>query len=242
MLKRPRIALIVVFVLRTVSILSLLGFVSWILLFVVSIIVGPEKMRIFDTVEFPLPDMQVIVDEDDRLYVSIGTYGRVQVYEQTGRFLGGFFVGVPQARSLIGFDANGHIVVAVDRSDQIFVFTTDGALLAEKRGGREMYASWKEKPQWAHDSAGREYVARGRALNPILVRVAPIGDEVVVLSNPFYLWPLVAPLPCILSIILTQVISNRIERRYLRNKASVTSGIVAVESANLTEAESADLD
>ncbi len=46
----------------------------------------------YSKTNFPMKELQnVIVDAHDRVFVGVSGFGRVQVYDTTGRFLYGFF-------------------------------------------------------------------------------------------------------------------------------------------------------
>jgi len=213
MSNRDRVLTLAVFVLRTISLLSLIGFISGVLFLVFVIVANADQQRLFNAVGFPLANVSnVIIDADDRVIVNNVGFGRVQIYDENGQFLCGFFSAVPHTPSQIGFDANGNVAVAAHRSDRIRIFTNDGALLKETQGGKEQSIKWEKNPQWTKDSSGREYVVRNRAFSPQVVKRLASGDEIF-LSTPFYLWPFVAPVPCLVSIVLTQFVSNRLKRK-----------------------------
>lgn len=213
-MKKQRAALtVIVFLLRITSLLSLIGLISGFLLLAFIRIAGTGLQRSFDSVEFPLSNASnVIVDTDDRVLVNISNYGRVQIYDQSGQFVRGFFAFAPMEPSLIGFNRDDDIAVVAHRGNLIRVFSKLGAFEQEKPGGKKLKSEWEERPQWTRDSAGREYLVRYRGLNPQIVRRLP-NDQETFLTTPFYLWPFVAPIPCLISIVLTQFVSNRLQRK-----------------------------
>jgi hypothetical protein len=221
-----------VFLLQIIRFLSLIGFVGGFLVLVFFISVTTSQHRFLDAVEFPLPNVSnVVIDAEDRVLVNIVSYGRVQIYDQNGQFLRGFFSVAPMEPSFIGFDEDGRIAVVTHRGDGISVFADDGSLLRQDSGGRTIESKWKKHPQWTRDSNGQEYRVRNKWLSPQVVKVLA-NEEEVFITTPFYLWPFVAPIPCLISIVVTQVIIKRLSRKIPTEESAVANLIASAESEN----------
>ena len=134
--------------------------------------------------------------------------------------------------SVIGFDPDGNISIVTHRGDGVSVFAADGSLLREGSGGRKIQSEWEEKRQWTRDSADREYLVRNKWLSPQVVRVHA-NDEEVFLATPFYLWPFVAPVPCLISVFLTQFVIKRLKRKIPGSQNAKTDLVADTESENV---------
>lgn len=190
-----------------VSLASLVGFIPF-------TFIGNDIKRRFDHVKFPLRGFQdVIVDGQDRVYVGIRDWARILVFDRSGKFLYGFSSRSYDYGGRMGFDDDGNLLVTLARSDTIYVYSLQGQKLATRTGGLEYNRQWKPGRPCSRDSLGDEYQIRHPSINPTIVKVAPDGTEEVFLATPWYLWPFVAPVPCIISIVVASVAYKLLSRK-----------------------------
>lgn len=128
------------------------------------------------------------VDQNGYTYCYSGTYHRLQIFDNKGLFLRGWFVKAARVGE-IQVDESGHIHF-VDVSDKQFVFDIKGNILEESEEDgiyRRSYELAREKV--AQDDDGNVYKLHITMLNTRILKVDPFGVESSIITDPFYLWP-----------------------------------------------------
>ncbi|MDO8683466.1 MAG: hypothetical protein Q7N50_08295 [Armatimonadota bacterium] len=171
--------------------LTLYGFVGWIAAF----LVGIGVLNIPNNVELALADVQSIVaDSHGHIYCDSAMYGRIQVYDASGKFLWAW--DYPYKHSSITIDKKDRLHVF---SGKEFVLSQDGRLLKERPSIKEYdyssdYSSYR-------DMRGNVYKLHTPTLYPRVIKTDPSGREKTVVSVPFYLW-LTGPIFAFLCLII----------------------------------------
>jgi len=194
----------------------LIGFLSPLLFFGLSCI----DIRLFSAkVRFPLGlPAGIAVDSKERIYCVLHSYRRVQVYDNEGRFLRGWSVFVPSGGSNILIDGNNRIHVKTATVDGHYaVFSSEGALL-EKRSKDFYEKKWSGFLE-TKDNAGNIYRIKDAWFLPKIVKISPSGEEIVIVSDPFYLWLMKAPFPTGAFILAAMAIGGTLElRKWIKKK------------------------
>jgi hypothetical protein len=165
---------------------------------------GSQIIGSSSTLRWPLgAAWDVVVDELHGSIYVVTSYGRVQKYDATGRFMRGWPVGksvmlewdksdgtlvvVRKARSTMKFDAGGDLVrewMEPGRYEQLSQRT-----LAGGTGIRSFT-----------DFRGNLYRGKG-AFWPTIVRMDPDGNEYTIIRDPVWLWCLNMPYPGLLVLV-----------------------------------------
>ncbi|MDB4614214.1 hypothetical protein OAH18_00850 [bacterium] len=117
---------------------TILGFVGISAIFVSEVIPN--------TVEWPIHTAQSCVQIRQQTYVASESSGRVQVYDQTQKFLFGWSIQTGGGPMMLRTEAS-NVVVACRRVGVEYEFTSDGELLAKHRAkfNNEAYARLRPK-------------------------------------------------------------------------------------------------
>ncbi|MHC4213377.1 MAG: hypothetical protein ACYSWP_08410, partial [Planctomycetota bacterium] len=107
------------------------------------------------------------------------------------------------------------------------VFSTTGELL-EKRSETFSYTKIPDVFE-RKGPEGNIYKVKGRLIFPKVVKITPSGKEVVLISDPFYLKFINAPLPSFAGILLIGVLSEL--RYFWRKKRKAKEGVITPKAS-----------
>lgn len=145
-------------------------------------------------IRFPLGEVSsMTTDKKDRLWVYSTDLSRLQIFDQKGDFLKGWFISSASPErwtSEMHVDLNGHIHL-IFISDDHYIFDADGNLLnhSKDEGIWKKFDSEDSSSAQYTDDKGNTYLKRGGIIRPRIVKINPVGEEIVVISEPFYTLP-----------------------------------------------------
>lgn len=178
----------------------------------------------------------IAIDSESRIYYMANSYNRIQVYEKNGHFLCGWFFprsGNLSATTQMITDKDDYLHVETgyyetknpikDIDRKVYsVFSTNGELL-EKRSETFSYMKIPDVFE-RKDAEGNIYKVKGRLIFPKVVKITPSGKEVVLISDPFYLKFINAPLPSFAGILLIVALYHL--RDFWQKKRSTKENII----------------
>lgn len=142
-----------------------------------------------EDLKFPLSRISGFdIDDNGRIYIAIQDYSRIQIYEQDGNFLSGFFV--PSGGGVFHFwIKDDHINVVTSRTNKHLVFDFRGKLLRDE--DISSIGSYKELSKYAAGIKEKyvdnyKYKISNQRWFPHVTKVTPEGEESVVLADPLY--------------------------------------------------------
>ncbi len=137
--------------------------------------------------EYP---QNLMVDGIGRIYCFTRSLQRLQIYDNEGEFLIGWFVKSPH---VIAVEQDSGQITITDFKDTQIVYDIDGNVINEttvSKGTYEQMRSLDRDNRRHQDSYGNIYQSSPTIVNPYVVKVTPKGSEKkIVLREPFYLWP-----------------------------------------------------
>src|SRR6478735_842158 len=84
------------------------------------------------TKELPLGDTEgIVVDKFGRIYIGLGFYGKVQVYDNEGHFLRNWKVESSGGSFRIDLTKEQNILIATARGNKQIVYDTNGNILSK---------------------------------------------------------------------------------------------------------------
>jgi hypothetical protein len=171
---------------------------------------------------FPLSNPEdVIADEQGRIYVTLGFYSRVQVYDHNGRFLHGFFTDTGGGSFRLQIDSDGLLNVVTARGDRLHVYDECGNLCSSKRIEGDTYTQLSRAHSGGFvDNAGNRYGVKNRLLNPQILRLDRHRNVTLRIRTPIVLWPLIGPIPCWLVVLIIALV-GAVLRYWKENHRSV---------------------
>lgn len=156
---------------------------------------------------FPLADPQgVIADSNGRVFVGLGFWGSVQVYDSMGRYLHRFRVdgGGGGFRMQLG---NGEAIEILPnrRRERVFRYSKDGELLGSERTKQRTCIRCYRQSVGFTDALGRRYVLRNRVYWPEVERLEKDGQTSLTVRNPWYYAPIAGPVHIIIFATMLQI-------------------------------------
>lgn len=175
------------------SALLLLGCVGW---FGGALTLIHKPAWISSNTQLPLGDLQsVALDSQGRIYCGLGFYSRIQVYDNQGRFLRGWWVDAGGGMLRFHVAEGDRLEVEAVRRDRVFTFDPNGHLIESNQETETQREVFDRRDQLAAaDARGRTFAIRNRLFWPHVVREDQAGQTTVV-STPWYLWPIMGPFP-----------------------------------------------
>jgi len=145
---------------------------------------------------FPLAaPLAIAVDSKERVYCLSRFYNRVQVFDSEGKFLRGWFVGIPKGSYRMSMDEHDHLRVATERWGTHFIFDANGTLLDKTKDYTFFDDIASVGPIEVNDVFGSVYKAEDIWLSPKVVKISPSGEATVLIYDPFGLWVVTVPFP-----------------------------------------------
>lgn len=154
--------------------------------------IGPRNPSAAASVEFPLSEVaDVVADQNGKIIVVLSVYGRLQVYDVSGRFLYGRYVPVGGAFRLF-FDQQGRLNVVSARSNKILTYDAQGRIVKREKDLKgKIFQKQTERTLTFTDSKGNHYSVRHPHWNPEIIRKDKTGRQTLSISTPWYLKPLI---------------------------------------------------
>lgn len=179
---------------------------------------------------FPLGEVSsMTTDAKGRLWVYSTDLSRLQIFDQQGDFLKGWFVSSASPNpwtSEMHTDPNGHIHLILI-SDDHYIFDAAGNLLnhSKEEGLWKKFDNKDSSYAQYTDDKGNTYIKRGGIICPRIVKINPTGEEIVVVSEAFYTLPFRGKYSalCFFGIPLTVLAISRLWSRKKRKKQSIES-------------------
>lgn len=136
------------------------------------------------------------LDRQGRIYLALQMYGRVQVYDNSGRFLYGWQVDTAGGTMKMEIRRGTRVNVVAHRVDRQYVYSLAGELLDEKEvDGDYVRRFGDDTPLEEEGPGGSRYRVRWRTFYPYVTKTSDGKDAVNILSTPFWLWLMMAPFP-----------------------------------------------
>lgn len=144
---------------------------------------------------FPLAHIQgIAVDSKGQVYCLSRMYNRIQVFNNRGEFLRGWFIDLPGGDHRILVDEQNHLLVASENKGTCSFFNANGELIREVQ-----ISNFNEfgEDSWikTKDAFGNIYEVRSYFLWPKVVKITPLGEKSVLIKDPFGLWVITMMLP-----------------------------------------------
>lgn len=134
--------------------------------------------------EVPLGDISgFVVDENGFIYVGLGFYGKVQVYDSHGVFVKNWKVNSIGGAFNIQLSEEQHIIISSTRNDNQTVYTNQGEVISNETI-QGVYAM--TKTPWDSYTApdGNNYVVKWWMF-PKIIRTEPV-EEIIVSQSIIY--------------------------------------------------------
>jgi len=139
----------------------------------------------------------IAVDSIGRIYCTANIYSRLQVYDNEGQFLQGWFVPISPSAADVQVDANDHIHVGTSNYDigrnerEYAVFAASGKLLGKVMKPLESSSVFGQ----TKGADGNLYKTENYWLFPRIIKITPTGEQTVIIFDPLYLSFIKAPIP-----------------------------------------------
>ncbi len=191
---------------RLASFVSTLGILAFLSGFACSVL-GPLYPLVGRSLCFPLSSPHcATIDEHGRVYVALGFYSRIQVYDSNGKFLFGFFTETGGGSFRMHFAPDGYLRVATARGRQLHIYDEAGHLMSSQ-----------ERVKGAYEQAltvnhyGGSFVLSNPLLNPEIAYLDASGKVATRIRTPTLFWPLLGPLPCIFTVLALHWLRRLVE-------------------------------
>ncbi len=191
---RP-IALVIHYVIRAVEVACSLPF-----LIVVIYTFTMPSCNLFPHIPFPLADAQgVVVDSQGHVFVGIGFFSSVQVYDKSGNFLrhfrveskGGAFqmqLGPADVLEILPYRMQGRVLL----------YGQNGTFLGEKSISMTECKGRYRRHVGFVDENGRRFILLHSQLWPKVERIEKDGQISLTIQNPWYYFPIAGALHIVL--------------------------------------------
>ena len=183
------------------GVLSSLGVLRWI----------PEN------IEFPLAHVgDIDVNENGNLFVLSRFYGRIQVYDQKGDFVRGWFYYAPSGEVSMKVNDSNDIEVAAFGHDEIYIFDEMGKMLSSKKYEEidSWYPSEDNTKHLFNEPTGMKYDVEGLVF-PRIIQTGPNGEKKIG-KNAFYLFPFQGPVQAFALGFIGMFIVNKADKKRKR--------------------------
>lgn len=186
------------------------------------VLLGPTFPHFASNLCFPLSAPQdLATDKKGRIYVALGFYGRIQVYDRDGEFVYGFFTQTGGGPMRLQIDSNDHLRIAASRTDRLHIYDTNGRLLESRHNAKNSFEHL-QRPRIVDGADNRvRYVVRNPLLKPEILKLDGKHNVLLRIDTPIWVWPLVCPLPCWLTLLIVYGLLSLMgywDRRYWNNK------------------------
>jgi len=153
----------------------------------------------FATIEFPIGYQgHLFVDSKGRIYCYNHSYGRLQVYDRRGVFMGGSFTG----RGLLPIsEPNEDALHVVTVADWHVIFDSaarETKKWREKGAYRELARRYGGREYGCEDIDGNNYTIHNGLFLTRIVKTTPEGERTVVVKELARFFPIRSPFPAVL--------------------------------------------
>jgi len=144
--------------------------------------------------EVPLGDIKgIVVDNEGHIYVGLGFYGKVQVYDTNGKFIKNWKVGASGGTFNIDLTDDQNILISTARGDKQILYDKNGKVVS-KNSVDNIYSETKRPWDSFATSEGDSYEVKG-GMFPSIVRTSPDNKVIVkqglilqLMKGPFPAW------------------------------------------------------
>ncbi len=142
--------------------------------------------------EVPLGDIKgIVVDNEGHVYIGLGFYGKVQVYDSNGEFINNWVVGASGGTFNIDLTEDQNIIISTARGDRQILYDQNGKVLS-KKSIDNIYSETKKPWDRFTTSKGEIYEVKG-GMFPKILRTSP--DKKVVIKQGLILQLMKGPFP-----------------------------------------------
>lgn len=177
-----------------------------------------------ENIEFPLAHIgDIDVNEDGKLLVLSRFYGRIQMYDQKGNFIRGWFYYAPSGKVSMKITDSNEVEVAAFSSGKIYSFNEYGRLL-ETKTFEDMYNRYPSEDDIKHlfvKSTGIKYDAKG-LIFPRIIQTGPEGKKKIG-NNAFYLFTFQGPVQAFVMGFIGMIILTKIKKKKSKKRKSKVS-------------------
>lgn len=173
-------------------ILALIGFIGFI---------GGAVISTFYKYELPLGDVEgIVVSKDERMYLGLPFYRKIQSYDSQGKFLKNW--NVDSFGGAFRLDIkNDTIIVAIARGNYLIKYDLEGKKLSLKCIN-DIYSKYENSNQFCYKLNHKTFKINKGLLFPSVVRHETGGQTQKIISIPIILKIFNAPLPAWLFLFL----------------------------------------
>ncbi|MBN2377977.1 MAG: hypothetical protein JXD22_16385 [Sedimentisphaerales bacterium] len=145
---------------------------------------------ITNKIRFPIGSSDFAVDNTDKIVCYSGQFRRIQIFNLNNELINGWFVPTSSQVGEVRFDESGEIHL-ITGFDEHYIFNYEGEIISKKKeeGKYEIYYSKAYKPHRT-DSNGNSYHRQINTFSVEILMKDSNGIVSVVISDPFYIWPL----------------------------------------------------
>ena len=131
----------------------------------------------------------VIADEKGQIYVGLGLYNRVQVYDRTGEFRFGFQVKGNSGAFQLRWDSDRQLNIVTARGDRLMVYDHSGSLLSSSKADKELYSATRaDNLSGFVDGTGNQYRIGFSLITYQVVKTDSNGKVILEIQSPILLW------------------------------------------------------
>jgi len=187
---RP-LTLAILYVIRAVELACFLPF-----LIVVIYIFTMPSCDLFPRIPFPLADAQgVVVDSQGHVFVGIGFFNSVQVYDKMGEYLRRFRVESKGGAFQMQLGPTDAIeILPCLMEGRVLFYGQDGTFLGEKSVSKTVCKGRYRRHLGFVDAHGRRFILLHRQLWPKVERIEKDGQISLTIQNPWYYFPIAGAL------------------------------------------------
>lgn len=142
-------------------------------------------------IRFPIGELtSFAVDKEGRIFCYAGSLCRLQIFNKQGDFLRGWFVLTAFSTGKLYTDPNEYVNV-VSSLDDHFIFDLGGNKLRESKEEGIYDRTYKMETSGIlhRDNEGNIYKGRRGILRTQILKVNPMGEESIVVTDSFYFFP-----------------------------------------------------
>jgi|GEM_PF-5922369 len=167
------------------------------LLLILGFLLVFKTFYIFDLIiqdgEYPVGDVKgIVVDSEDRIYLGLYDYDRIQVYDKNGVYLRSWGFSTRGGVFRIAINEFDNIYVASVRGSVLYIFDSEGRLLSKTENkGLPFYKKFgKGSERWFVDSSGNQFEVEKSFFSTKIIKNSPSGEKSIVVSSSFQQWVL----------------------------------------------------
>jgi len=144
--------------------------------------------------EVPLGDIKgIVVDNEGHIYIGLGFYGKVQVYDTNGKFIKNWEVAASGGSFNINLTEGQNILISTARGEKQILYDKNGKVVS-KNSIDNIYSETKRPWNSFVTSEGDSYEVKG-GMFPSIIRISPDNKVIVkqglilqLMKGPFPVW------------------------------------------------------